>query len=122
VRKIDFNYIEPAHRTIHDELLNWAKWGQTRPHYQVCPMFRMAKTNYRQWHLPEISVKVDSMGAAKIEKAVCKLPEAHRKAIKWAYITKTAPGRSTRGIAANDAALQQLVRDGRQMLKNRLAI
>lgn len=116
--KIDLTRIEDHQRTIHARLLNWASWSYERPCSIVQPMFAQYRSNARQWHAPEFRETCNIFDAQFIEKAVCKLPEKNRLAIKWFYIERTHPGKRTRHIAANDAGLYQLVRDGRQMLIN----
>lgn len=119
---IDINYVEDKHRDIHARLINWGRWAAGRPVYQTCPMFRQFyRSNSRQWHPVEVSAPVDSLDAAKIEKAVVALPAPHRRAMVWFYVHRSSElqFRKLEGYRLN--FLCRVVRDARQMLCNRLA-
>ena len=118
---IDFAYIEPQHGDIHARLVNWGRWAEVRPSYKTCPMFRMARSNSRQWHQPEIRDTINTLDAADVEKAVSHLPPPYRDALRWFYVIKYPSERVYRrkaGLAPE--GLLRVLRDGRQMLVNRL--
>jgi hypothetical protein len=115
-RAIDFLEIEDCHQTIHKALENWARWVQVRSPSWVSPMFLQAQSNARQWHQPEIRETCDILGAMAMEKAVGKLPEAQRAAIRWFYVYQGCPLRKARKLGVHQLGLKQLVRDGRAML------
>lgn len=117
---VDFHYIEENHRHIDGVLKNWASWVTPRAPSWVSPMFRMAKSNTRQWHAPEIRETCDVIGAMQMEKAVSKLPEPHRTAIRWHYVIRCSPTAACRELGLSHAGLYGVVRDGRQMLVNRM--
>ena len=118
-RSIDFMEIEDKHELIHRKLENWARWVQVRSPSWVSPMFRQAQSNSRQWHQPEIRETCDVLGAMEMEKAVYKLPEAQRAAIRWFYVYQGDPVRRARKLGVSLLGLKELTRDGRQMLVNR---
>jgi hypothetical protein len=118
--KVDFHYVDDRHKAIHARLLNWARWVTPSSTTAICPMFKQAKSNAWQWHTPEVRETVDIQDALKVEREVCALPDQARMAIKWAYVERTDPGRSTRRIASSDAALAEVIFYARQMLKRRL--
>lgn len=115
--------IEEKHRAIHARLINWARWVRPRRSAGfIQPMFRGSRTS-RQWDSdPHIPTTVDMLDAQWIEKAVCKLPEPHRLSLKWHYVYPVDPRRICRALGLNRDGLAHLVRDGRQMLTNRLAL
>ena len=120
-RQIDYFYVEQKQEGIDRRLENWAVWVAVRRPSWVAPMFKMARSNSRQWHTPEVRAECNTLDAAVLEKAVYALPEAHRAAIRWCYVYKYAEDRYRRqhgGIERD--TLMRLIRDGRQMLINRL--
>ncbi len=84
-------------------------------------MWRNAKTP-RQWDVdPQMHVTVNTLQASEIERAVSTLPEAHRTAIRWAYVFPWIPDnviRRTLGVTRD--LLSKLINDARDMLCNRL--
>lgn len=78
--EIDINYIEPRHHAVHDRLTNWGRWAEERPAYKTCPMFRMARTNSRQWHpVTAERPSIDVLDAVVLEKVVVSLPVPHKR-------------------------------------------
>ena len=117
---VDFHYVEPHQSAMHDRLVNWARWCAGRPTYWVQPMFRAYRSAAIYWHGAEAKIEVDILCAQAIEKAVSALPDEHRHAIRWCYVFRTSPAACAREIGCTLAALQQYVRNGRQMLINRM--
>ena len=118
-RAIDFLEIEDKHQAIHKALENWARWVQVRVPSWVSPMFRQAQSNSRQWHQPEIRETCDVLAAMEMEKAVYKLPEAQRAAVRWFYVYQGCPLRKARKLGVSQLGLKELTRDARQMLCNK---
>lgn len=120
-KTMDYFYVEPKHLAIDKRLENWAQWVAVRRPSWVAPMFKMARSNSRQWHAPEIRAECNTLDAAQIEKAVYALPEPHRAAIRWCYVYKYGAERFRKlhgGIGGDTLLL--LIRDGRQMLANKV--
>lgn len=117
---VDFHHVEQHQLAIHDRLTNWARWCSGRPTHWVQPMFRSYRSAAKYWYGEEAKTEVDSLDAQAIEKAVSALPSAHRTAIRWCYVFRTAPAAAARDIGCTLVALAQYTRDGRQMLINRL--
>lgn len=117
-RAVDFHHVEEHQRAIDARLLNWAAWVRPRAQSWCSPMFRQAQSNSRQWHAPEPKAALDLIGAQAMEKAVSKLPEKHRDAIRWHYVYNSAPHKMCRHLGVSLDGLAQLVRDARQMLMN----
>jgi DNA-directed RNA polymerase specialized sigma24 family protein len=116
---IDFHYVEPEQLGIHGRLLNWARYVRVQaPHWQA-PIWRLGKSNSRQWHSPEAREDTDILDGHAMEKAVAALPEAHRDAIRWCYVWRTTPAQARRRLGVTSQGLQRLVCDGRTMLTNR---
>ena len=117
---IDIHHVEPKHRAIHSRLVNWSKWARGRRVYQTSPMFRMYRSNYRQWHPVHISDSIDAMDGMAIGKAVAALPAPHRRCMVWFYIHQYGENKFRREEGYTLDFLYQIIRDGRQMLVNRL--
>lgn len=119
--RADFHHVEPQHRAIHDRLQNWGRWVRSDGvRHGICPMFRQARSMAFQWHMPEFRETVDPLDAAKVEKAVSGLPSYHRDAVRWAYVVQCQPAPVMRALGVSDQGLYRYLRDGRQMLINRL--
>lgn len=118
-KSVDFHYVEPGHKDIDAKLCNWRAWVTPRAPSWVSPMFRMALSNTRQWHAPELRPTCDVLGAMAMEKAVSKLPEPFRTAIRWNYVTPVNPRKACQVLGLSMDGLAKAVRDARQMLINR---
>lgn len=119
---IDFSSIPTRHDQIHLRLEEWARWVRVSPKaWRTQPMWRNAKTP-RQWDIdPQTHITVNTLQASEIERAVSILPEAHRTAIRWAYVFPWIPDnviRRTLGVTRD--LLSKLINDARDMLCNRL--
>lgn len=116
----DFFYIEPAQLAIHDRLLNWSRYVSGKGSaWTQGPIWKLGKSNGRQWHQPEHKPSVDTLDGHKLEKAVGLLPAPHRDAIRWHYVFPMNPSKMRRHLGVTDSGLARLVMDGRAMLINR---
>ncbi len=118
---IDFFIIEPSQLDMHRRLENWSRYvSGGRGSWTQAPIWKLGKSNGRQWHQPEFRPSVDTLDGHKLEKAVAALPEPHRDAIRWAYVfTYINPGKMRRHLGVTDSGLAKLVKDARSMLVNR---
>lgn len=82
----DIFYIPPSQQAIHSRLDNWSRWVKPGKGSAVCPMFRLARSNSRQWHQPELRPTCDTKDAQHIERTIRKLPETHALIIRWWYV------------------------------------
>ena len=114
----DFFSVDPKHRQIDTRLDNWSRWVQVRPSSFVQPMFKGVRSSEVFGH-NEISVPINSLDAASMEKQVSALPVRNRDAIRWAYVYRIQPWRFCRNMGINQTQLAELIHDGRQMLVNR---
>jgi hypothetical protein len=117
----DFHTVHPLHLVIHDRLCNWSRYvaggGRTA---QVAPMFRAYRSS-EVWG-QEPNIPIDSLDGHEIEKAVGKLPEKNRDAIRWSYVFSYIPApKVQRHLGVTRVGLVTLIHDGRAMLKNRSA-
>ena len=117
--KIDFHQVEAKHSDIHAELENWARWVKPTMQTWISPMFKQYRSKAWQWHAPEHKDVIRSLDAMKMEKAVYHLPEKNRAAVRWAYVYRCTPSVPMRSLGVSNDGLMMLLRDGRQMLKNR---
>lgn len=119
---IDFHSVEPAHIAVHERLLNWARWVRPgRGHTGLHPMFRQFRRTETVLDPTPAHIPIDSADGMLIEKAVIKLPDAQKGALQWHYVFPFIEvGKACRLLAVSGPGLQELVRTGRTMLKNRL--
>lgn len=118
---VDFFELRDEHIAIHRRLESWARWVRIRPHgWQMQPMFRQFRSNWRQWHSPQVRSAVNIPEAVEMEKAVSLLPEKHREAIRWAYIWCDGPMATARRLGVSKQGLLDLIHQGRTMLRNRV--
>lgn len=118
---VDFFLIDAPHLAIHDRLCNWARCvsvprGGAR---WQSPIWKLGKSNGRQWHEPEMREPLDTLDGHVLEKAVAALPPPHRDALRWSYVVKDSPNKARRRMGVTERELAQLVAHGRMMLVNR---
>lgn len=118
---VDFNHVDQKHAEIHKRLENWARWCVTNTRGFVSPIFRLYRAtevwDHEQGQL--LPPPIDPMDAQRMEKAVSKLPEKHRDAIRWCYIVRAQPVRMCRALGVSKAGLVDMIHEGRTMLVNR---
>lgn len=120
VHSVDFHYVSEAHREIDADLTQWARWVRVKPSgWQTHPMFRQYRSHHWQWHMPEFQIPVNTLEAHEMEKAVARLPEKNRDAVRWHYVYRNNPIQMARRLAVSKEGLLRLVVDARQMLVNR---
>jgi len=115
---VDFHFVPANQEAMHMRLLNWARAQRNSTGSATAPMFRQYRSS-DQWATPSVSMPVDQRDAAKVNKAWQMLPEKHRAAVAWHYITPGSPIKACRKIACTMDELARLVVDARQMLINR---
>jgi len=118
---IDIFMVDERHAVIHYRLENWARW--VKPGIRGWPeasLWRMGKSNARQWHSPILNPTVDQLDGARMESAVRQLPQKNRDAIRWWYVYRYDAMKARRRLGQTLDGLMLLVRDGRTMLDNRL--
>lgn len=119
VKSPDFHYVAPEHKAIDARLENWASYVRVKFPSWVSPIWKMGKSNGRQWHVPEYRPACDTLDGHVIEKAVADLPKKHCAAVRWAYVFRDHPRRVSQQLGVTREELQRLIHDGRQMLINR---
>lgn len=117
---VDFHSVDVEHVEIDRRLRNWASWVQVRGMHWMSPIWKLGKSNGRQWDAPDHRPAVDTLDAVAIEKHVSALPEKQRAAIRWAYVYRHSPSKEARALAVSMEGLQALCRSGRVMLINRM--
>lgn len=118
---VDFHLVEDKHLAIHEALQNWARWCFNRGGAHSHPMFRWAKPA-QHWDAVNVQTPVDRMEAQRMEKEVGKLPTKNQAAIRWSYVYQGPPRRTAVMLGVSLDGLALLVRDGRQMLVNRMNV
>lgn len=117
-KTVDFHHVEEHHKDMDKRLHNWSRWVKPRAPSWVSPMFRMYRSNAWQYHKPEHRESCDMVDAMKLEKAVSKLPEKHREAIRWSYVFPVAPFKMQKSLGVTEQGLYDLKRSAVQMLIN----
>lgn len=117
---VDYSLVDPGHAEIDRRLVNWARWLVSGRGQDVHPMFR-GFVSSEQWGPVTHSVPLDPLDAQRIEKAVQKLPEKHRAAVRWSYVFRTSPLRMARKLGESMEGLRVLVVQSRTMLLNNTA-
>lgn len=115
----DFHYVPSEHKAIDARLCNWADYVRVKFPSWVSPIWKLGKSNGRQWHAPEFRAACDVLDGNRLEIAVRALPEIHRDVIRWAYVHRYAEQRFRKQHGLTRDGLAQLLKDGRQMLINR---
>jgi DNA-directed RNA polymerase specialized sigma24 family protein len=123
-QQLDFHSVHPLHLVIHDRLNNWRRYvrmgGMT---LGVSPMFRGYRPERDNGHDLEPHIPIDELDGHVMEKAVYRLPEKNRDAIRWAYVYSYVPDPKIRKhLGVTRAGLVTLIHDARSMLKNRSGI
>lgn len=117
---VDYSRVPERQAEIHERLEAWARWVRFRPQeWAGQPMFGMYRSK-PQWEMPSIPLPLNILEAVDTEKQVSKLPDKHRKAIRWCYYWRTNPLQAARTIGVSRERLAELVNDARDMLKNNL--
>ena len=115
---VDFTTVPASQRDMDLRLENWARSLFSSSGSGASPMFRLCRSS--EVHAPaHVSMPFDSHDALKIAKGVRELPDKHRAAINWHYVTTGAPSKACKAIGCTMADLAQYAIDGRQMLINR---
>lgn len=115
----DFHYVPEDQKAIDARLENWASYVRVKSPSWVSPIWKLGRSGGRQWHQPEFRPACDVLDGMVLEKAVFKLPEPHRAAIRWAYVYRRHPAEFCKAQAMSKATLAILINDGRRMLINR---
>jgi len=117
----EFSYVPARHDAINIRLEQWAQWVRVSVPRSVHPMFRQYRSHAWQWHMPEVRAQLNTLECHETERAVCKLPDKHRTALRWAYVWPWVPVQAVRReLAVTKADLATLISNGRDMLVNRL--
>jgi hypothetical protein len=118
---VDFNAVPPEHHEIHERLEGWAKWCRATRREPAAPMFRQHRSD--EWEKYEYgavtATPINREDAQRVAKGVALLPEKHRKAVQWCYLSGKKPVSVARELAVSVRGLADLVHDARLMLINR---
>ena len=114
---IDLFVVPPQQSATHERLENWARWVVPGYPMKVSPMFRLTRSNSRQWHEPVLMPSVDSKDAILVERTISKMPPKHAAVLRWYYVAKSGEKQARRILGVTRAGLFQLVCDARQMLQ-----
>lgn len=116
---VDFTQVKPEHESIHDRLLNWARWCKGSKGQNVHPMFRQYRNDY--WEPAPTPTSSNVIDAVEVQKIMKDIPEAHRIALQWFYVVKCGPRKVCMALGESMAGLETLLHNGRAMAGNLLA-
>ncbi|HNG01993.1 MAG TPA: hypothetical protein PLS35_05975 [Nitrospira sp.] len=121
-RYVDFNAVDPKHQTMDARLRNWSIWANGRDGlgFAPCaPMFRMYRSTEQWEDSANKAPAVDQLDAQRVQKGVSALPEKHRIAISWNYMSRSHPRKAAKALGESLEGMKHLIDAGRQMLCNR---
>ena len=121
MKKPDLFKIPENQREIDSRLNNWAMWVTPGIGRAVCPMFKMAKSNSRQWHQPEIRPTCDTKDAQKIEKAIRLIPNTSQTLLRWYYVFRGPEVKIRRKLNLSHEELMISVIAARNLLQSNLS-
>ena len=113
---IDYFRVPEGQAEIHIRLENWGNWVKPGFGTAICPMFRLARSNSRQWHTPELRATINLGDAILIEKHVAKLSPRNAAALRWCYVFRTGERHARKVLDTDRPGLFKLICDGRQKL------
>ena len=117
---VDLNAVLPQHRSIDARLANWGRWSFGPTRHNVSPMFRGMPREPQLCDAGALTAEtIDGQDAMKLAKIIGQLPEKHRAALNWCYVSPGAPKRICQKLGTSFQGLADLLRDARQMLVNR---
>lgn len=114
---VDYHHVESDQQSIHVRLINWGMWNNQNGGQTVSPMFRQAKSNAWQWHLPEHRPNCDMLDAWKVEQLMRKLTRRERDSVVWCYVTRSKPIHACRLLGVSHQRLYDLVCSARKNLQ-----
>ena len=115
----DFHFIPDEQKAIDARLENWASWVRVKSPSWVSPIWKLGKSNGRQWAQPEFRPECDTLDGMVMEKAVYMLPHIHRDSLRWFYVYCYGEQKFRREAGLTRDGLVQVLKDARQMLINR---
>ncbi len=115
----DFHFVPEDQKAIDARLENWSRYVAVKSPSWVSPIWKLGKSNGRQWHAPEHRPMCDTLDGNAIEIAVRHLPELHMRAMRWFYVYRYSEQKFRREAGLTRDGLVQVLKDARQMLINR---
>lgn len=115
----DFHYVPEDQKAIDARLANWADYVRVKSPSWVSPIWKLGKSNGRQWAQPEFRPACDTLDGMSLERAVGLLPAPHRDALRWFYVYRYGELKFRKRAGLTSDGLVRVLRDGRQMLINR---
>lgn len=119
VQAPDFHAVPQDQRAIDARLTNWADYVRVKFPSWVGPIWKLGKSNGRQWHQPEFRPSCDTLDGHKVEIAVSNLPPVHREVLRWAYVHRGGEIQFRKKVGLTREGLAQVLNDARRMLINR---
>lgn len=113
--------IEAALEPTHLRLVEWGRWGRTKPAYGHCASIEHRYRSPQCWYPPEARPpEPDLWAAVAVEKTMRHLPEDHRKALVFCYVRQMRPEMCWQRLKLRPYLLGERMRRARLMVRNLL--
>ena len=117
--------VSEKHRQIHEDLESWGRWSRERRTRMACGsaegryLPRRPQGEVWEYEPPRASLpQVPNLYNLAVDRAVLRLPERHRKAVKMFYVERRDPRALCRALALRWAAFPELMATCRDMVLN----
>ncbi len=116
-----YRIIRPEHESIHETLLNWARWCKvnTHPHRRTPSL----EGRYRpppMWEEPILSKPPDLKLAYSIERLIVVSPHDYGKHIRFWYIRRLSLSMAAKKLHITPLKLESHLAASREFIKNHL--
>lgn len=116
---IDLIYrVMPEHEAINARLENWAHWSKDRMIYRSCASLEGRYTSPQNDDDRQPRLIFDVQDALRMHRAICRMPEKHRKMLHMWYIHKPPVFKIRRLLGLTREGAEKMLMDARQMAIN----
>lgn len=114
---VDFSFVPPSQWKIHDRLLAWARWCDSRPAQNTAAGFELFRSgDARRDYGTPTTVPLNKDDCQVIATAVAGLPQRNRQAVQWLYLNGRDPLGNAVKLGLDRQGLMDLIVEGRGML------
>jgi len=117
--------IAPQHQVIHGWLEDWGRWSREKRSRLACGsaegryLPRRPQGEVWEYEPPRASLpQVPNLQNLAVDRAVLRLPEQHRKAVKMFYVERRDPRAICRVLVLRWAAFPEFINTCRAMVLN----
>jgi hypothetical protein len=119
---VDLSSVPENQWEIHAALEEWRRWCNSPSGRNVAPMFQLYRSaDSKREYGAATSVPLNRDLALRVAKVIAdpQFPYKQRMALQWFYLKPKNPKQKAKELGVSLEGLAELVRVGRQMLKNR---